>query len=219
MDPQYAQIGLPTSATRLNVATNWPYPHPWPDGTAPQMSYQQIYYSPHYRPNGSVNPSPIEADPDQQNIHGVSAARTQPISTSPPGSLQLTPNNTHQSNEVIDPTRNGHSLSAPTVDPSLSSSDSTELTNEQVLEITQAAMKAVLEAEAERSNAESRAGSTSTPSFSERGDREETGKENGLHHKITEDSNMHGYGPPLDRPEPMEHMLTEDGEPMLNPGQ
>jgi hypothetical protein len=27
-----------------------------------------------------------------------------------------------------------------------------------------------------------------------------------------------GYGTPLQRPEPMEHMLTEDGEPMLNPG-
>lgn len=28
----------------------------------------------------------------------------------------------------------------------------------------------------------------------------------------------HGYGASLGRPEPMEHMLTEDGEPMLNPG-
>lgn len=30
---------------------------------------------------------------------------------------------------------------------------------------------------------------------------------------------LHGYGPPLDRPEPMEHILTEDGEPMLNPAE
>lgn len=30
---------------------------------------------------------------------------------------------------------------------------------------------------------------------------------------------LHDYvSSPLDRPEPMEHMLTEDGEPMLNPG-
>ncbi|KAF5345193.1 hypothetical protein D9758_009713 [Tetrapyrgos nigripes] len=28
----------------------------------------------------------------------------------------------------------------------------------------------------------------------------------------------HGYGSPMERPQPLEHMLTEDGEPMLNPG-
>ena len=31
-------------------------------------------------------------------------------------------------------------------------------------------------------------------------------------------SGLHSYGPSLGRPEPMEHILTEDGEPMLNPG-
>ena len=35
---------------------------------------------------------------------------------------------------------------------------------------------------------------------------------------LNDSSGLHGYGPPLDRPEPMEHILTEDGEPMLNPG-
>jgi len=29
---------------------------------------------------------------------------------------------------------------------------------------------------------------------------------------------LHDYSSSLERPEPMEHMLTEDGEPMLNPG-
>ena len=29
---------------------------------------------------------------------------------------------------------------------------------------------------------------------------------------------LHDYSTSLERPEPMEHMLTEDGEPMLNPG-
>ena len=29
---------------------------------------------------------------------------------------------------------------------------------------------------------------------------------------------LHDYSPSLERPEPMEHILTEDGEPMLNPG-
>ena len=31
-------------------------------------------------------------------------------------------------------------------------------------------------------------------------------------------SGLHDYSPSLERPEPMEHILTEDGEPMLNPG-
>jgi len=30
---------------------------------------------------------------------------------------------------------------------------------------------------------------------------------------------LHGYGSSLTRPEPMEHILTEDGEPMLNPAE
>lgn len=39
---------------------------------------------------------------------------------------------------------------------------------------------------------------------------------NGGHSPI--EHSIHGYGRQLERPEPMEHMLTEDGEPMLNPG-
>ena len=35
---------------------------------------------------------------------------------------------------------------------------------------------------------------------------------------LTDLNGLHGYGPPLDRTQPMEHILTEDGEPMLNPG-
>jgi len=30
---------------------------------------------------------------------------------------------------------------------------------------------------------------------------------------------LHDYSSSLERPEPMEHMLTEDGEPMLNPAE
>lgn len=32
-------------------------------------------------------------------------------------------------------------------------------------------------------------------------------------------SGLHSYGSSLGRPEPMEHILTEDGEPMLNPAE
>lgn len=41
-----------------------------------------------------------------------------------------------------------------------------------------------------------------------------------IHSRDLEDrlNGLHDYSPSLERPEPMEHMLTEDGEPMLNPG-
>lgn len=75
-------------------------------------------------------------------------------------------------------------------------------------------MKAVLEAEAERTNGRSRPGSahTSITSFSEMED----------HHGEL-DTRPDDISDCLDpcifrRPDSMEHMLTEDGEPMLNPG-
>ena len=83
-------------------------------------------------------------------------------------------------------------------------------------------MKAVLEAEAGSSRAESRSGSvlTSLHSEGETGEREEVSeKPTVIEPRITEKTGgLPGYGTPLQRPEPMEHMLTEDGEPMLNPG-
>jgi hypothetical protein len=97
------------------------------------------------------------------------------------------------------------------------------LTEQQVLAITEAAFKAVMEAEAESSRAASRSGSvlTSLQSEEETGDRVEEVPETPsiVEPRVTDKTgSLPGYGAPLERPEPMEHMLTEDGEPMLNPG-
>ncbi|KAF5384806.1 hypothetical protein D9615_001091 [Tricholomella constricta] len=228
MDPHYAQIGLPTSATRLNAATHWGYPHPWPDGTPQQMSYQQMYYAPHYRPNGVTPPSVHQSPPTAalqqatQNGSATVAQRTSPQTSCPPHNMPRDIKPPVDNTCVSTPTTADSSIAA--LDPSLNPSESTTLTEEQVLEITQAAMKAVLEAEAERSNAQSRADTASSPSYSEP-DRSST---NASHENndtarnlpIKDKSHaMHGYGLSLERPEPMEHMLTEDGEPMLNPAE
>ncbi|KAF8079130.1 hypothetical protein FPV67DRAFT_1467631 [Lyophyllum atratum] len=229
MDPHYSQIALPTSATRLNLATHWGYPHPWPDGTPQQMSYQQMYYtpSPHYRPNGVPPPlgqPPLPTGADQQdppNGAAAGAQQTPPQGSCPP---QESPQETKPpTNDASAPTPTPASNSSmPVIDPSLNPSGSNTLTEEQISEITEAAMQAVLEAAAERSNAESRATSTSTPTYSETG-RHSSADEprNTSKTPPSEDKphTMRGYGLPLERPEPMEHMLTEDGEPMLNPAE
>jgi hypothetical protein len=221
MDPRFCQIGLPTSATRLNVATNWTYHlHPWPDGVQPQMGYpipSHLYFSPHYRTNGIPQLSPDHQHPPSQN-----GPHAHPSTSSPPHISQSASNDTKSLHNSSEPTTKDPSGVAPIIDPSLNSPDS--FTNEQVLAITEAAMKAVLEAEAKSSRAASRSGSalTSPRSETEIGERkEETREGSPFIHPLSADNNANhppSYRPCLERPEPMEHILTEDGEPMLNPG-
>lgn len=216
MDPQYAQIALPTSATRLNLATHWGYPHPWPDGPPQQMGYQQLYFNPHYRPNGPPGqpPPPTNTIPSQ-TLNGPVV--TQTISPTTRSAPQNPATDVKSTNDGCSPANS----SLPIINPVLNPSDSTTLTEEQVLQITQAAMNAMLEAEAERAKAEHE---RSTPSGSETEEptedspREDNGTpSNDLVHEGPH--TIPGYSLALARPEPMEHMLTEDGEPMLNPAE
>ncbi|KAG6811465.1 hypothetical protein H0H92_007288, partial [Tricholoma furcatifolium] len=192
MAPHYPQVSLPTSATRLNVPTQWSYP-PLPDGAGTQqMSYPPTYYpSPHYRQNAGQEPA---------------NSNTQPMSA--PGPSQGAPGT--QKTPTMD---TDNSLS---VDSSLDPNESVQLTAEQISTLAK-----LLEEQRERTSRESRAGSASTTAFSET-DRDTTvtgsQDDNDLGEGTSKTHAMHDYGPPLDRPEPMEHMLTEDGEPMLNPG-
>jgi hypothetical protein len=211
MDPQYAHVALPTSATRLNIATNWTYhPHPWPDGSQPPFSYPipgHLYY-PHYRSNS------VPSQPLNNRTHPESTPNG--LNTQPPGSSNSSPTDTTSSKAS-----GNDGSTVQIIDPSLPSG-STTLTEQQVLAITEAAVKAVLEAEAGSSRAESRSGSvlTSLHSEGETGEREEVSeKPTVIEPRIAEKTGgLPGYGTPLQRPEPMAHMLTEDGEPMLNPG-
>lgn len=234
-DPHYGQIGLPTSATR-NAPPNWVYPPTWPDGPPPPhmgpISYHPIpghpgaYYPPHYRPNGPVvHPSthpPTEGmqdDPNNPSPPRPDIPRTDSPQTSNDAQAKAAPES---------------SLNLPVIDPSLDadSNSTQQLTEEQVTAITQAAVQAVLRSAA-KSEAESRASSTSVKNeegssskVSRQGtaevDEENANREERhVASRLVEEgqsNGLHGYGPTLERPEPMEHMLTEDGEPMLNPG-
>jgi hypothetical protein len=219
MDPRYAQVGLPTSATRLNMATNWTYhPHPWPDGAQPPIGYpipSHLYYSSHYRTNGVPTQLPPDIGPHQPPSQNGSAMHS---ATSPHSS----PTDTRLPSKTLDPSGTDPST-IQIIDPHLNPSGSTTLTEQQVLAITEAAVKAVLEAEAGSSRAASRSGSvlTSLHSEGETGERLEELPEPQLvidPRVADKTGGLPGYGTPLERPEPMEHMLTEDGEPMLNPG-
>lgn len=219
MDPQYAQVGLPTSATRLNVATNWTYhPHPWPEGTQPPIGYPipgHMCYSPHYRSNGPTTQLSPDVGPHQLPTQNGSTMQPPTSSHSPPTDTRLPSNNSDPSGK--------DTLGGRIIDPSLSPSSSTTLTEQQVLAITEAAVKAVLEAEAGSSRAASRSGSvlTSLQSEGETAERvEEPEAQAVIDPRVADKTgNLPGYGAPLERPEPMEHMLTEDGEPMLNPAE
>jgi len=92
----------------------------------------------------------------------------------------------------------------------------TELTEQQVFDLTQAAVKAVLEAEAERSKERGRTvpSSGSFEGAAEHGPRLDTDADDISDHLHL--SSLHEYA--FDRSEELERLLTEDGEPMLNPG-
>jgi hypothetical protein len=230
MDPQYAQIGLPTSATRLNLATNWGYPQPWSDGAPGQagpVGYQpmpHMFYYPHYRPNGSPG-QPSEQHPHPHNDR-KQHAQEQPAHSRHPRTSSPSRHTSHPPIPDSEESSTRDSSELPPIDPALDSGNS-RLTEQQVLEITQAAMKAVLEAEAGTSSgAASNIGSASPFAQSEKdgngneGDEAAGGASAIVPQSPAEEQRDagYGYGRTLERPEPMAHMLTEDGEPMLNPG-
>ncbi|KAG6894855.1 hypothetical protein C0992_004295 [Termitomyces sp. T32_za158] len=209
MSPPYAQVGLPTSATRMNMTTHWGYPPPWPDGTNPQqMSYHQFYLNSHYRmAHATVAqiPSSVVQNPP---LNPVPAPQPPPAPTS--GPLKDSKNPFKQSTSIEECTV----ASAPvagqaqpeSIDPSLDSHESTELTAEQIMQIT----KALLQDPGEHSSAESNVDSASATAFSETdgGVRSRKQDESEASVDKVHDDTIHEY----------EHMLTEDGEPMLNPG-
>ena len=71
--------------------------------------------------------------------------------------------------------------------------------------------KALLQDQGEHSSAESSAGTTSTMAFSE--------ADGGLRSDAQDESRASEDKVQVDTIDAYEHMLTEDGEPMLNPGQ
>lgn len=232
-------VGLPTSSARLHQAT-WP-PGAWiPEGSQPPppsmspMGYPHPAYYSYYR--GMPHPPP----PPEVMAHMQNGV--QPRSPSPCDDSSRTSSPTMASmhsggNQRIHPSRaatgnfQGNEARSPVIDPSLDlspTSASTKQDEETVsIEVTQAAVKVALKsAEIEPlttapdspSHMDPRSASHHSSSASAGGSIDE---QNDI---LVDDLDLRylSRSPPhthsFERPPEMEHMLTEDGEPMLNPG-
>ena len=194
------QLVHPTSSSRTTPP--WPgYPH-WPSGVPPpHMNYINpplCYPSPHYRPHTSGYPSPSPSDSSQQ-----------PNGAGPSTPLQA--NSTDLSrNSPCHSSQDSSSITC--IDPELDSY--AELTAEDVVAAMRVVMsmqvKSAEDAEDHERNQNGHDYMTASRCLDgdHMNDRDLEDRLNGLH----------DYSPSLERPEPMEHILTEDGEPMLNPG-
>ncbi|TFK65447.1 hypothetical protein BDN72DRAFT_845555 [Pluteus cervinus] len=260
MNPHYAQIALPTSATRLNTATNWGYPHPWPDGMpygtgAVPYHPNTLYYASHYRTHVSGTRQPTSPTKTQSDLSD----------DSPPASATEPPHSsTKEGNNV--PTIPPIATPGSVIDPSLHNSQSQSASPTGYVappistEVTQAGLKAVLDSvKREAAAAAASEAHASSPKSSSTGisqvrdpppsyttameekqgalpppartttngshgpdaDEEERSATDQL--SVVEETSR-GVDPyaastTLERPEPMEHIMTEDGEPMLNPAE
>ncbi|KAF9260868.1 hypothetical protein L218DRAFT_1002371 [Marasmius fiardii PR-910] len=236
----YAQVNLPTSGSRPN-SNGWGQAPPWPDGQGhPSMMPYMYIASPYYRTNAVMVPPPILTPVSQ--TPGPSAFFKPPrsrdsddykVSPDSPGSSTSSLMADIETNDDFPPTSSHQSNN----DPSPSHSSSTQ-NFDQIL--SKAGMEAVSCEDSEQNHPASgmheyatsrrtvgmgqdfdKTGNpteltsanldegTRLPNLEVGGDRER------FRHRIKE----HGYGPRIDRPEPMEHVLTDDGEPMLNPAE
>ncbi|KAF8844209.1 hypothetical protein BDN67DRAFT_810643 [Paxillus ammoniavirescens] len=228
-------LTLPTSATRLHQAS-WPPPPPWGgDGSQPppppphmiHIGYPHPYYNtppPYYRPD-MMHPTPDLVAP-QQVQNGVGSPNTGESSSSRTGSpvmanMAVDPSLAPVGMERASGTEAGEAEAA-VIDPSLVSPSSSSA------DVRNAAER--------ESSASSRASGMSDASGSPPGhghqvlshtsreasrdgegnvDNEETVPQDLPSSHAMSNPNL----TPLDRPPEMEQMLTEDGEPMLNPAE
>ena len=178
------------------------------------ISYIPIYPSPHYRPhttayNGSISP-------------------VQPTSAFPPNeqSNESTHSSSSQASTPAHPSRNSSSQppSSATSAPMSGLSGinckleppGKEITADEIVAAVQAALRHAASQVTRCEEDEQHCQNDSLdmdPGGVDMAESDSIG--------VAEDSliGAHGYGSLLERPVPMEHMLTEDGEPMLNPGQ
>ncbi|KAF9225224.1 hypothetical protein BS17DRAFT_778322 [Gyrodon lividus] len=242
-------ITLPTSATRLHQA-NWPPPHPWGgDGSQPppphmiHIGYSHPYYTAPYYRSDMMHPTP---NPNlimpQQIQNGVGSPNTGESSSSRTGSPAMT-------NMAVDPSLAPSGMERPAgteagqgeasvIDPSLVSSSASSADSKPMsMEITQAAVEAVLKSAERESSANSWAsGRSDTPGSSPghgqqvlshtSGEAPSEGEGNTdddaivIQDLASPNHAMSNSDPtPLERPPEMEQILTEDGEPMLNPAE
>lgn len=232
-------VGLPTSSARLHQAT-WP-PSAWiPDGSQPPpippIGYPHPSYYAYYR--GMPHPPP----PSDLMAHLQNGV--QPHSPSPCDDSSSTSSPTRTSmHSGGDPSAlgtgnfHGNEARSPVIDPSLDISPVSPAANHKAsFKVNQPAVEIVLsstEREPSRapdiihspSHVDPRSVSHHSSSASTGGsiERNETSRELTSSHDIEPPELFYAtQSPPhthtFERPPEMEHMLTEDGEPMLNPG-
>lgn len=237
-------IGLPTSSARLHQAT-WPQGAWIPDGSQPPpmppMGYPHPAYYSYYRgmPHPPPGPPPSELMTHLQN--GV-----QPHSPSPCDDSSSTSSPTRTSmHSGGDPSASGagnfhgNEARSPVIDPSLDISPVSPTANHKVsFKVNQTAVEVALSStERESSHAPDSIHSPShvdPRSVSHHSSSSSTGgsidERNELSTELTSGHDIESpelfyptQSPPhthtFERPPEMEHMLTEDGEPMLNPAE
>ena len=227
-------VGLPTSATRLHQAS-WP-PPPWAgDGSQPppphmvHPGYPHAYYNtpPYYRPGTMMHPSDVVA---RQHIpNGVSSSGNGESSSSRQCSpvIAVDPLLDHAGMEdpsdtvdheavVIDPSL---------VSPSTSNADSESLYTSPSVNATSNVTDGEFCTDGPRiplkRSSSSRAQHVPSPGACEPPNGDGNGSDSeSIVQRLLSPSRDHPFAspPPLRHSLEMEQILTEDGEPMLNPG-
>ncbi|KAG2153588.1 uncharacterized protein EDB93DRAFT_1135619 [Suillus bovinus] len=228
-------VGLPTSSARLHQAT-WPQSAWIPDGSQPPpippMGYPHPAYYSYYR--GMPHPPP-PSELMAQLQNGV-----QPHSPSPCDDSSSTSSPTRTSmHSGGDPSASGagnfhgNESRSPVIDPSLDISPVSPTTNHKVsFKVNQPAAEVTTERESSRApdsiHSPSHVDPRSVPHHSSSAstggsiERNDTSRELTSSHDIESPELFYStQSPPhtFERPPEMEHMLTEDGEPMLNPAE
>ncbi|KAF8893673.1 hypothetical protein CPB84DRAFT_1309415 [Gymnopilus junonius] len=214
---------IPKPPISSKTGPPWPEYPTWQNGVLPPTmgptGYISYYPSPHYRPHTSgYHTGPTSAYQSQvPPPHSSSSSSTSRNSSIPSNS---SPSHTSASLSQSPPTISSDYMSpSDPTDPNFELEEQTELTEADVVAAVQAVL---MQAESEEAAKKQRlkeleererligGGIRSESAHSDRASMSSplsfAGLEAGLLHRYT-------------RPEPMEHILTEDGEPMLNPAE
>ncbi|KAG8219298.1 hypothetical protein J3R82DRAFT_162 [Butyriboletus roseoflavus] len=227
VDGQYSPaVGLPTSAARLHQAS-WQSAPPWGgDGSQPppphmmHPGYPQPYYSAppqYYRPGAMMHPPP-DVVAHQQIPNGIGSSSNGESSSSRKGSPAMAVDPSLDRAGMEDPSETGDAETA-VIDPSLVSSSASSAdngessTDGQVLRVPEAGPSP------------SCGKHISSPSSGKPPNGEGNGSESEriIVQNLLSPDQDHPYSSPhsapLEHPLEMEQILTEDGEPMLNPAE
>ncbi|PPR05600.1 hypothetical protein CVT26_009121 [Gymnopilus dilepis] len=207
------------------TAPQWSgYPAIWQSGVIPPTGFVPYYPSPHYRPhtNGyyTVHPHATPYVPQVPAPPSSSSTSTSRNSSSLPPKSTSSQTSTTQS-QSPPPTTSGTVSTPDPPDPGLDFEAETGITEADVVAAVQAVLMQAESEEAakkqrlkEIEERERRAGGGAdlkSPDANANSPLDDTSR----FLDLDDHGMLHGY----DRPEPMAHILTEDGEPMLNPAE